>query len=935
MSRNLFRRWAAGVGGGELAQALAALGAAGDRFPPAKLDVEALLKGIDEKARLIQIHAATIQRLAAALATPQAALKDVPPSAQYTQAWRTVLARLRKKPLDLVRLEVIPAAERDAPQTFALDWLVRELGRAEVDASSVVVRCEAPGLAVGWEWPMRLGILAGQSSPALRKLLERRGWKHLFHVVLADRGELECDLLLLDANLPQALSQVLGLSRRVTADCTVVLGSAGADPARAAQLIATLRNEARSSGLAIVDVDPAERPRWLPKLQAEITHDMPLDVALWRAAEYSGSPKPYVEATDNLLRLARVTETGDRMAAHVDSVGYEPPARAMSKAVKEGKFEHEDREATRIAEERGKAESALGAPIRIGRRNGAPAPAPTAAPAPAAKPPAEERRVNFDLYDEAKPSTKLEPVPLAQGRRYRIDISIGYPRKVGSADGAFPAHELPPGGHTLTVVFIPLTRDDHGELEDPQSAEVYLPARGESRPCSFTFDTAARSARFDARVIVAFGNRVVQTLMFSAGIGKGPEPRLKLESVAASDLDQLAYRSRIEASIVVNHSPAGVPGVAVLAGKEVKYKELDIKAAVDEMRAALKQLAARKEPFAKLDDEDLRKQLFRLARHGRLLWRQIAPDQRALLAGSGPLQVIDARPGAYLPVEFFIEVPLPMGKKICPQAREFLDSPEPADGASLDETPHKQCPHYGDPDYFCPMRFWGFRRVIERQAVWATDEEAGDFRLSSPTPARPRIDAFRSALVAFSEKVLDPDQAAILKALKKHKVKQVVQAKDWTEWRKAVKKNSPTLLLLLPHSDRVVDDEGNKTMEEALEVGGKLHGIGDFDEPDVVGPNSLEPVVFLLGCSTKLTELPFANFVSAARQLKASLVVGTLAPVSGHRAAQFVTQMLEALAAENNGSFGSTFLKVRRRLLASGNGFALALVAYGDVDWIV
>jgi hypothetical protein len=94
-------------------------------------------------------------------------------------------------------------------------------------------------------------------------------------------------------------------------------------------------------------------------------------------------------------------------------------------------------------------------------------------------------------------------------------------------------------------------------------------------------------------------------------------------------------------------------------------------------------------------------------------------------------------------------------------------------------------------------------------------------------------------------------------------------------------------------------------------------------------------VVFLLGCSTGLAELPFANFVSNARKLNASLVVGTLAPVSGHRAAAFVAEMLQALSAGKDKSFGQTFLEVRRRLLANGNGFALALVAYGDVDWIV
>ena len=914
MSRSLFERWAAGLSAGDFAQALAGVGLADDPFPA------------DESDRLLRIHAEAILALAELHREDKDFAKKVPPAAHYIQLWQSLLGRLRKDPDDLVRLEIRPSSPREAGHpAFALDWLAKELGRPEVAASSVAVNCEAPGLEVGWNWPMRVGVLAGQGSAALRKLLDRRPWPQLFDVVLADGGERECDLLLLDASLRGALSQVLAVSRRITADCTVILGGAGAGGARSARLISSLRAEARTSGIAIADVDPAERSSWVEGLFREIAHNMPLDVALWRAASAAKAPQPYFEATANLLRFARLEKTASRMAAHFEALGAAPAAEAIARVLREGDFLHEEDDATSIADLRRTAEASLGAPMRLARKNGAPAPAPAAKPAP------EERRVNFDLYDEAAPDERLEGKPLAKGRRYRIDLSIGFPRKDGgSADGAFPADQLPPdkAGHWLKVAFVPLTRDRRGELAEPQTAMLFLPPQGETRKGSFTFDTLVRSGRFDARVIVAYGNRIVQTLVFSAGIESDPLPVLRIESVAATDLDQLAYRSHVDAALVVNHSPAGVAGATALAGGEITYTELpNMEALVKEIRAALKQLAARKEPFKKLDDQELRKHLFQLAKYGRMLWRELRPETRRLLADAGALQVVDARPGAYLPVEFFFESALPGAKKeVCPKALEFLDN---------NDAPHKECPHHDDSDYLCPLRFWGFQRVIERQAVYADDENAGKFRLRSPAPLRPRIDAFRSALVGASEKVHKPDQRRILDALHSHKVKQVAQAKDWKEWCRAVKTNSPSLLVLLPHSDRAIDDDGKKTLEEALEVGGKLLSLNELGEEHIAGPKSPEPVVFLLGCSTGLAELPFANFVSYARKLNASLVVGTLAPVSGHRAAAFVAEMLQALSAGKDKSFGQTFLEVRRRLLANGNGFALALVAYGDVDWIV
>jgi hypothetical protein len=929
MSRKAFSRWGAGLTAGELAQAIAAVGMFDQPLGSVSEVPPRVTRQLDD-GRLLRISASSIAEVTVT-SYPVASARD------YIGLWGNVQRYVRLSDVPLLRLALVPAPAGEDPPGLALEWLAEQLGRGEVGASSVCVVREVAGLEVGWNWPMRIGVLSGRESDALRALLDKRPWRHLGEVVAADQGDGECDLLLLDGDLRSALAQVLARPQRLSADCTIVLGEAASAGPRAERLVAALRTEARTSGIAVVGIEPAKRREWLRTLLQELSHNMPLDVALWRASDKSKAPQPHLEFSENLLRYARLGETASRLADHLESLGAPPDAAAaasreddllrggkeigmigtaLRNVSVDGPFDSEMGDASAIADLAKKAEARMG-PIRLAKKNGAPAPAP--------KPGADERRVNFDLYDVTHPAQlKLEGKPLERARHYRLDLSIGFPRKDGSsAAEAFPVDKLPPSetGHELTVVFCPLSRDTRGERPEPQTASLFLPPQGETGTVGFPFDTLAAADRFDARVIVAFRNRIIQTLMFSAGVAAGAPAALKAETVVSTDLNALAYRSRVDASIVVNHSPAGIAGATALSGGEVRYVELPAtEKIVGRIREVLDKLAKKPEPYKNLDDTELRELIFKLATYGKLIWNELGPAARKLLGDAAALQVVDARPGAYLPIEFFFSDELPAeAKKLCPRAPEFLEK----------DRPHKECPHYGDGGFQCPLHFWGLQRVIERQAVYATDEGLGAFRLSSPKPEKTRIDALRGALLGASERVRTPDLAKVEDALASKKVP-LRRVKDWAAWRTGIRERSPTLLVLLPHSDH---PEGFDDIE-ALEIGGGFLHLASLSAKDIVGPQSPHPVVFLLGCSTGLTQIPFANFVSYVRKLEAALVVGTLSPVSGRRAAAFVTEMIGALAA-GNVSFGQAFLNVRRKLLASGNGFALTLIAYGDVDWTV
>lgn len=98
------------------------------------------------------------------------------------------------------------------------------------------------------------------------------------------------------------------------------------------------------------------------------------------------------------------------------------------------------------------------------------------------------------------------------------------------------------------------------------------------------------------------------------------------------------------------------------------------------------------------------------------------------------------------------------------------------------------------------------------------------------------------------------------------------------------------------------------------------------------------PVVFLLGCRTAESELlPYQNFARSFQLNNASIVVATLATVFGEHAApvanEFIARLLDASNAGK--AFGEVLRDVRLAMFSHGYLMALALVAFGNADWIL
>ncbi|HRD90003.1 MAG TPA: hypothetical protein PK752_17345, partial [Accumulibacter sp.] len=541
----------------------------------------------------------------------------------------------------------------------------------------------------------------------------------------------------------------------------------------------------------------------------------------------------------------------------------------------------------------------------------------------------EQRRLNcsvIDVSDVARP-LRVED-RLASDRAYLIDFDIGLPRTAAaSAPEVFPSGLLPPSdaGHWLDLFFVPLVRSASGRLHTAQQGRLFLPPEGDSQPCRLSFRTHGLRDEYRARILIAHETRVLQTLILSSPLtGTGGRLSLTVENRVSASFDPSPTAQPFDAAIVVNHAASGQAGFTAVVGSEVSFREpVGIDRLVSEVKALLSAEASFTAARGSLDDPALLQLFDALARYGRSLLKALPAPLQGRVPEGARIQIVEARAGAWLPVEILYGAALPQAAApLCPNARAAL----------LGEGSHEQCAHRDDRDFHCPLRFWGLNCVIERQPEMAAPSGA-DYTLSLPQPGAERLDALRSVLVGASKRVRAQDlgdPGGIVDA-----VRQVATSartvRDWAEWEQAVAEDSPSLLLLLPHSQ---EDPAHPGIS-GLEIGGVLLTRPELESSYVAGPAAAAPVVLLLGCSTQLSEVPFLNFVEAFKRERAALVIGTLATIRGRRAVAFVAELLAGLkaAAGSEQTFGEVFLATRRRLLAGGDGFALSLTAYGDVGW--
>jgi hypothetical protein len=280
-----------------------------------------------------------------------------------------------------------------------------------------------------------------------------------------------------------------------------------------------------------------------------------------------------------------------------------------------------------------------------------------------------------------------------------------------------------------------------------------------------------------------------------------------------------------------------------------------------------------------------------------------------------------------VPLELFYDGKAPEpGARLCANWKAGL-----TEGACAASCPADQ----GGSEQVCPRRFWGLSRVIERHVETTSNPDwDGDFAIRAEPDARAELRLFRASAVAGSQRVTRhmPNGLSDLRTqLERHDGVATHHrlAGNWLDWERAIRDESPGLLLLLPHT-------AMQGIQPQLEIGGDVKLLSNI-EAEHIGTETSRPVVVLLGCETDTNPTEFFDVVGRCRRRGAVIVIAFGATIAVKHAVPAASRLLDELAAasrsEKHHTLGDAMLATRRALVADGWVAALGLAAYGDADW--
>ena len=837
-----------------------------------------------------------------------------------------------------------PRIAIDAPSEDAL-WVAECLSRAVTGKrGGVYIRQDEPTTAVGWKWPLTVGLLSDPVSRQYRDVFVERFEDHRWAnslMRLAEPGPTcdSVDLLLLPFDLADALAITLQHSPPLRADCTVVLGRGAASSARTTAYLQALRSSVRTAGVALLP-RPDDLERWLVSVLEALSHNLSIDSALLYASRALEIKAPLLIASAKLVEFSQLAPHIRTMGAALESSraravpvearpgsaierrlgpGSHPLGRvgAAMREAREDEFNHETDMASLGAEGAEAAAVALA---------GQPAPS------------AEPRFIQAQVFTQALgfPPPAGEPTTAFRaGVEHRIDVRIGQSDAswLGPVAGQpFPDEELPVerDEHELRIVFV-----EPRLLQEPQAGIVILPKRGPSRTCRFTLKVPTGTDRVDARLIVAYGNRVLQTALLGGKVG---EPiTLTIEAVVRPVPAGLDDRRRFDAAVVLHQDRDGTPSLTKLASGHVAFSTApDLQTEIHWFDRQLTEVARNRKDYAGALDTPATVDLLRsFALHGSLLYQYLVSDTLGddALAKGERLQVVSTHPEARLPVEFVYDRKAPDAQApLCPHAAAALAR------GSCDAS----CPRgTAERTVVCPLGFWGMSRIIERHAhdpKTSRALSAHDFAFQAePVGARQTVSVLQGAQIAASQRVevTVPDGIERLRSAA-NPVMQTpsVTVRTWDDWADKLDDVSRSLLVLLVHTETAGPGD---TMSQ-MEIGKESWLVSARLDERYVRPSveTSPPVVLLIGCETAAPEVSFAGLASQFRRHGAAIVVSTGSKIHSDQAVPIAAGLIEQLGAIDEhaeGCFGEVMRGIRRRMLAEGHVMVLTLTAFGDADW--
>jgi hypothetical protein len=883
-------------------------------------------------------------------------------AATLAAAWRRSVAGSWPGPR--IEIDRMAPAFADRDPAAALPWIAEQLSRVGVEARSVYIRSDQPVVKVGWQWPLRVGLLrdprSADFSARLAAALPGHQWlPKLVSIVAADADDGECDILVLPMDLRPALAAIAALPTPPRADCVLVIGRTQGPVDQWFRLVDGLRAAAATSGVVLVHLPAESHADWFEALVRELSHNQPLDVALF-SVRPSVESAPLISAARRLVDFSSLAKQLKRMATRFEAPRMaphlvEPPAApAAAGIVLHGgsrALGEIARELEQIAENAERDPGYEWFMRESGMASAAAELAMAADDAGAEMPPddPEPRYIQAQVYESAGAATGMRPMRRTRswraGAAHEIHVRIGSPGQewiTAPADAPFPVERLPPDQdeHELTVVIT----EPH-LLDEPQVATITLPRHGDSTECRFHLFVRPDIVEVRARLIVIHRNRVLQTAILRGPVSATAEDvhadRIVVEPEATVRVEfgDLARRQPFDAALVLNHSGTGIPGVTTIADGGARSFNVspDLAREIAWFDARLTEVATDRTLFeGGLESEAIVEMLRSFARHGELLYKHIVRSGigEGGLARGERIQIVSAVAGARLPAEFIYDRRAPKDDAtLCPNAAASLRA-----GACRDGCPGLQSPR----DHICPLGFWGLSRILERHSeerritrpelAGLVDLKAHAFRVE-PVEGRDTLPVLRSGLVAGSQRVERSVPGGLESICERitggHPGLEPVP--NWDEWTSKIDCENPSLLVLIVHTDLSHDHL------ERMEIGtDSWLSVVDLENEHIARDSMSPPIVLLLGCETGAPTVSFGGFVTRCLEYGAAVVVSTGAKIHSVHAvpvAQAYVDALRSAVAEGAVTFGEVMRSVRRTLLADGLPMVLTLTAHGDADW--
>ena len=443
---------------------------------------------------------------------------------------------------------------------------------------------------------------------------------------------------------------------------------------------------------------------------------------------------------------------------------------------------------------------------------------------------------------------------------------------------------------------------------EPVTTYLDVPRLGRSPEAVLYLPMLAELGRFEGRLVLLHGNRVLQTCVLTGEVDG--DPVRVTERISLWDrFEDLDDRRAFDQAFVLNHDDSGAHGIHTFAGD--RCETIGTTGEIDSIIGRIRDLLIE---AADASTSKARTRMFvLLAGEGSNLHRALRGYFK-VLQDPHRIQVVAARPSWMLPLEF------------------VYNRTAPEDDAVLcrNWTAKRACgPHcFSDEDddtIVCPSVFWGMSRVIERYYVDADSEVSTVFHVGGANPSR-QVGHLVStpAALGASSLVTDRSLGPTLKALGG-----IEAAADWKAWAEALKSNASLLLALMPHTDELAD-----TMEIA---GVELRGALIKRKYVTAGVAGRFPVVVLFGCDTAGFERNPAGFAARFLQSDAAVVFATMTMLSVVQAPKLCVRLAALLQDQGRGvqTVGEFVAAYRRDCVRAGLLTGLSVTALGNSDWTI